>query len=91
VRFAAEQTRVDDNRMTGSGVDAGPTPGWVVLDLDGTVDVGAGFGLQIGVANVFDRTYANHLNRASVFDPEPVRVNEPGRTYWLRLRWRGRG
>ena len=91
VRFAAEQTRVDDNKMTGSGVDAGPTPGWVVLDLDGSVEIGAGFGLQAGVANVFDRTYANHLNRASAFDPDAVRVNEPGRTYWLRLRWRGNG
>ena len=91
VRWAAKQTRVDDNPMTGSGLDAGPTPGWVVLDLAGTVEIGAGFGLQAGVANVFDRTYANHLNRASAFDPNPVRVNEPGRTYWLRVRWQGQG
>jgi len=91
VRFAAEQTRVDDNPMTGSGVDVGPTPGWVVLDFNGGVEIGAGFGIQAGVANVFDRTYANHLNRANVFDPTAVQVNEPGRTYWLRLRWRGEG
>ncbi len=91
VRFASEQDRVDDNPMTGSGIDAGPTPGWVVLDLDGGLDIGAGFGLQAGVANVLDRTYANHQNSASLFDPDPVRVNEPGRTYWLRLRWRSHG
>jgi iron complex outermembrane receptor protein len=90
-RFAAKQTRVDDNPMTGSGLDAGQTPGWGVLDLDGSLEIGAGFGLQLGVTNVFDRTYANHLNRASLFDPEPVQVNEPGRSYWLRLRWSGRG
>ena len=91
VRWAAKQTRVDDNPMTGSGIDAGPTPGWVVLDLAATVEIGAGFGLQAGVANVFDRTYANHLNRASAFDPAAVRVNEPGRTLWLRVRWQGNG
>jgi iron complex outermembrane receptor protein len=91
VRWAAQQTRVDDNPMTGSGLDAGPTPGWVVLDLAATFEIGAGFGLQAGVANVFDRTYANHLNRASDFDPAAVRVNEPGRTLWLRVAWRGNG
>jgi len=91
VRWAVEQTRVDDNPMTGSGQDAGPTPGWVVLDLAASVEIGAGFGLQAGVANVFDRTYANHLNRASAFDPSAVRVNEPGRTIWLRVGWRGQG
>jgi len=91
VRWAAKQTRVDDNPMTGSGLDAGQTPGWVVLDLAGTVEIGSGFGLQAGVANVFDRTYANHLNRASAFDPNAVRVNEPGRTFWLRVRWQGQG
>jgi len=91
VRFAAEQTRVDDNPMTGSGLDSGETPGWVVLDLSGGVEIGAGFGVRAGVANVFDRTYANHLNRSNVFDPTVVQVNEPGRTYWLRLSWRAEG
>lgn len=91
VRFAAKQTRVDDDPFTGSGLDVGPTPGWVVLDLTGGADIGAGFGVQAGVANVFDRTYANHLNRANAFDPTAVQVNEPGRTVFVRVRWQGRG
>lgn len=91
LRFAAKQTRVDDNKMTGSGLDVGQTPGWAVFDLNGGFDIGAGFHVQAGVANVFDRTYANHLNRANAFDPVEVQVNEPGRTYWLRLGWRGNG
>ncbi len=91
LRFAAKQTRVDDNKMTGSGLDVGQTPGWAVLDLNGGFEVGAGFRVQAGVANVFDRTYANHLNRANAFDPVEVQVNEPGRTYWLRLGWRANG
>ncbi len=91
LRWAARQSRVDDDPATGSGVDAGPTPGWAVLDLDGSVDLGGGLRLQLGLENAFDRTYATHLNRASLFDPDPVRVNEPGRTWWLRLRWRSSG
>ncbi len=90
LRWAERQDRVDDDPTTGSGQDAGPTAGWGVLDLTGGVDLGHGVGVLAGVANVLDRTYANHLNRASLFDPLPVRVNEPGRTWWVRLRWTGR-
>ncbi len=91
IRFATKQTRVDDDPLTGSGQDVGPTPGWAVFDLEGTVELGAGFGIRVGVANVFDRAYANHLNRANLFEPVEVQVNEPGRTYWLRVRWNGSG
>ena len=45
--------------------------------------------LFAGVDNVFDRACADHLNRGNLFDPEPVRINEPGRTFWIRLGWRG--
>jgi iron complex outermembrane receptor protein len=41
------------------------------------------------VDNLFDHAYANHLNRGNLFDPDPVRINEPGRTFWARLSWRG--
>ncbi len=91
MRWASKQTRVDDNPMTGSGLDVAETPGWAVLDLSGEVDVGAGFSVLAGVDNVFDRIYAYHLNRDNFFDPEPVQINEPGRVFWLRLRWSGRG
>jgi len=89
VRFADRQDRVDDDPSTGSGLDAGPTPGWTVLDVAGGLDVAAGVRMEAGVDNLLDRTYATHLNRASLFDPVPVRVHEPGRTVWVRLGWRG--
>ena len=89
VRAAAEQTRVDDDPMVGSGLDAGETAGWSVLDLSGTATVGGGFELMVGVDNVLDRTYATHLNRSSLFEPVPVQVNEPGRSLWVRVRWAG--
>jgi iron complex outermembrane receptor protein len=91
VRWAAKQTRVDDDPTTGSGLDAGETTGWAVLNLAGDVSLGAGFRLMAGVDNALDNTYAYHLNRDNAFDPGPNRVNEPGRVFWLRVRWSGSG
>jgi iron complex outermembrane receptor protein len=91
VRWATRQTRVDDDPTTGSGLDVGETPGWAAVDLSTDCLLGAGFSITAGVDNLFDRAWANHLNRDNFFDPEPVQVNEPGRTLWLRLRWTGGG
>jgi iron complex outermembrane receptor protein len=88
IQLADRQDRVDDDPAGGSGLDAGPTPSWLTVDLAGTLELGGGLDLSCGVANLLDRAYATHLNRASLFDPDPQRVNEPGRTVWVRLRWR---
>lgn len=86
LRGADRQSRVDASTETGSGLDARQTPGWAVLDLGWTLERGAQR-LRIGFDNVFDRDYAEHLNRANQdpFNPTPVQVNEPGRS--LRLGW----
>ncbi|NEV62151.1 TonB-dependent copper receptor [Thiorhodococcus minor] len=86
VTWANTQDRVDDDPMTGSGLDVGETAGWWVLDLYGQVKLGRQGELRLGVDNVFDRTYAYHVNRANVdpFNPQAVQVNEPGRTVWAR-------
>ena len=91
MRWAARQTRVDDDPSTGSGLDFGQTPGWAVLDLRGSVDLCETLSFQIGFANIFDRTYAVHLNRANLFDPSPIQVNEPGQSVWARVRWHSGG
>jgi iron complex outermembrane receptor protein len=88
-RWAASQTRVDDDPLTGSGQDLGETAGYGVLDLSGRYRILRSLALVAGVDNVFNRTYANHLNRGNLFDPTPVRINEPGRTFWIRLGWLG--
>lgn len=85
LRVVDKQTRVDDDPLAGSGLDAGETSGFAVLDLNGRYAFGKYVELKAGVDNVFDRTYAEHLNRSNDFDPVQVQINEPGRSVWLRL------
>ena len=43
-----------------------------------------------GVDNLFDVTYAEHISRsgANIAGYEQTeRVNEPGRTLWLKMQW----
>ncbi len=91
LRYAFEQTRVDDDPATGSGLDAGETPGYAVLDLSGSHKWKSGLQIQVGSDNVFDELFSNHLNRSNLFDLDQVRVNEPGRTFWVKLRFRTGG
>ena len=91
VRWALDQDRVDDDPATGSGLDFGPTPGWTAVDLRAVLALGRGLEILAGIDNLLDRTYAEHLNRGNLFDPDPVRVNEPGRSAWVRLRWTAGG
>jgi iron complex outermembrane receptor protein len=85
-RGGARQHRADTSVATGSGLDARATPGYGVLDLGWRKQFGSHL-LQVRLDNLFDRTYAEHLNRANLdpFNPTPIQVNEPGRT--LRLAW----
>jgi iron complex outermembrane receptor protein len=85
LRWAAEQHRIDDSPATGSGLDAGRTPEYVVCDIYGKIDISKNVSLGIGVENLFDRAYANHLNKSNAFDVDQVQVNEPGTNVWLRV------
>lgn len=87
VRAAATQTRVDtasSSGVAGDGLDVRETPGWTVLDLYGRYHVSDTLDLAFGVDNVFDHTYAQHLNLEDG-DGNTVQVNEPGRAAWLKL------
>ena len=49
------------------------------------IDLYAPFKVKLGITNLFDATYAYHLNRSNAFDPVQVQVNEPGRSYYVRV------
>ncbi|MCR9220507.1 MAG: TonB-dependent receptor [Alphaproteobacteria bacterium] len=85
LRLAATQNRVDLDASEGSGRDIRKTPGHAVLDLYGGVAATDRIELGFGVTNLFDATYAGHLNRANALDNTEVQVNEPGRSFYLRV------
>lgn len=85
-RFAARQDRVDDDPSVGTGLDAGPTDAYAIADLFGSVWILPELRLDGGVTNLLDARYAHHLSRSTAFDPTVVRVNEPGRSFYLRVR-----
>jgi len=85
LRGALKQARVDDDPLTGSGRDFGETDGYVVADLFASIAVMDDVTVKLGVSNLFDKLYANHLNRESLDDATAVRVNEPGRSFYIRI------
>lgn len=87
LRMAIKQTQIDNDINTGSGLDAGKTSGFGVLDFYGSVNLSNRTAVKFGINNVFDSSYAYHVNRANVdpFNSEPVQVNEPGRAFWVKF------
>ncbi|HPF45649.1 MAG: TonB-dependent copper receptor [Alphaproteobacteria bacterium] len=86
MRWAMKQTRVDTNPLIGTGRDVGQTSGYAVVDLKATITPIDPLTVTVGVSNLFDQTYANHLNRSNVSDPTEIRVNEAGRSFYLQAK-----
>ncbi|GAA4649520.1 TonB-dependent receptor [Kistimonas scapharcae] len=84
-QLAASQDDIDEN----SGLDAGETAGYGVIHLHGSWQAHPSLLLSAGVENLLDKTYALHVNSASVdpFNPDAIRVNEPGRQVWVKAKW----
>ncbi len=93
VRAVAAQNRYDLNRGSIVGKDLGPTPGFAVLSLNGGWRASDALQMTAGIDNVLDRSYAEFVSRAGGNGAggaiagyvQTTRVNEPGRTLWLRL------
>ncbi|MCY1464936.1 TonB-dependent copper receptor [compost metagenome] len=72
--------------------DLGPSAGFATLSLNGAYRINDSLRASVGVDNLFDRAYAEHLNLAGSadfgFPADPVRINEPGRSFWLKLDYR---
>ncbi|MCK5425719.1 MAG: TonB-dependent receptor [Emcibacter sp.] len=85
LRGTFEQARVDANPMTGSGRDAGTTDGNSIIDIFATIKVMEKTKIRLGVSNLFDTLYANHLNRESLNDAASIRVNEAGQSFYFRI------
>lgn len=81
VRFASKQDRIDSLSKQGFG----ETAGWRVRDLYGGMELGTMFSLRAGVDNVLDQAYVEHASGSNLLDPFAIKVNEPGRTLWVKV------
>jgi iron complex outermembrane recepter protein len=87
-RVAAAQDRVAVGEGNIVGQDLGPSAGFGVFSLNGGYRIDRALTLSAGIDNLFNKTYAEHVNAASaglVGYVNTVRVNEPGRTIWMKL------
>ena len=89
VRVVDGQDRVAEGFGNVVGQDIGPSAGFATLALNAGYRFASGVQLTAGVDNLFDRAYSEHLNLAGNADfgypADAVRINEPGRTFWLRV------
>lgn len=86
-RIVAAQHRLARDKGNVVGQDAGASTGFSVFSLHADYRLNRRLKLALGIDNVFDKAYAEHLNlagNAGFGYPGGVRINEPGRTFWLR-------
>ena len=86
-RVVAKQNRYSKGQGNIVGQDIGASSGFGVLSLNAGWKFSKYATLQVGIDNVFNKTYAEFVSKGG--DPsagtQTLRVNEPGRTAWLRL------
>lgn len=84
MRFATEQDRIDPT----FGETA--TDAYEVFDLAAGIAIPGGWSLEIGVDNLFDRDYAEHLSREVPLPTGDLaageKVPEPGRFFYAAIR-----
>ena len=89
LRVVSGQDRVSKSLGNVVGRDLGPSPGFAVFSLNGGYRFSETVQLTAGIDNLFDRSYSEHLNLAGNsafgYPADPVRINEPGRTGWVKL------
>ncbi|CAA7617281.1 putative TonB-dependent receptor [Magnetospirillum sp. LM-5] len=91
LRAVASQSRIDKNWGSIMSTDIDKTAGFAVLSANiGWRPVDA-MTLTGGIDNIFDKTYAEHISKTGSWSGgdlsmynDNLRVNEPGRTFWMR-------
>jgi iron complex outermembrane receptor protein len=91
LRLVARQNRYALNQGNIVGQDLGKTAGFGVFSVNGGYRWNKNTRLTFGVDNLFDKTYAEALSKGNVlvpgYDEPTMRVNEPGRTLWLKAQF----
>ncbi|WP_374262040.1 TonB-dependent copper receptor [Zoogloea sp.] len=87
LRLVQGQKRYDINSGNIVGQDIGSSAGFAIFSLNAGYRPAKDTLISAGVDNLFDKTYAEFISRggASIGGfTQTTRVNEPGRTFWLK-------
>jgi iron complex outermembrane receptor protein len=88
VRSVSDQERFALNQGNIVGRDLGRSDGFTTVAASATWKMTDRLLLSAGIDNLFDRDFAEHLSRGGAMlsgYEQTMRVNEPGRTAWLRI------
>ncbi|MHA5057348.1 TonB-dependent copper receptor [Acinetobacter schindleri] len=87
-RVVDGQNRISKNEGNIVGYDLQPSTGFSILSLNGTYNLAEDIDLSVGIDNVLDKTYTEHLNKmgnAGVGLAANEQFNNMGRNYWARI------
>ncbi|MEJ2795415.1 TonB-dependent copper receptor [Iodobacter sp. LRB] len=87
IRAVSAQNRIDIGKGNIVGQDTGSTAGFTIFSLNAAYKPSKNSQLSIGVDNLFDRNYSEHISRAGAMVGgylQTSKINEPGRTLWLK-------
>ncbi|SFL99925.1 TonB-dependent copper receptor [Pelosinus propionicus] len=88
-RGVQAQTRYDLNSGSEIGYDLGASSGFGILSANVAYKASKAITVAAGVDNIFDKNYAEFISRSGAAIPalgiaSSFRVNEPGRTIWVK-------
>ena len=87
-RAVAKQDRISLNQGNIVGYDTGESKSFTTLALNASYNIQKDLNLAVGVDNVLDKTYTEHLNKLGVGADGQVgtqQFNNTGRNYWARI------
>ena len=88
LRVVDGQSRISEREGNIVGYDEKESSGFGVLSLNGTYNLNKGVDVSVGIDNVLDKTYTEHLNKmgnAGLGFAANEQFNNIGRNYWARI------
>ncbi|MDM1487341.1 MULTISPECIES: TonB-dependent copper receptor [Acinetobacter] len=88
LRVVDGQSRISEREGNIVGYDVKESSGFGVLSLNGSYNLNKSVDVSVGVDNVLDKTYTEHLNKMGASGtglPTDQQFNNIGRNYWARI------
>ncbi|MDM1331440.1 TonB-dependent copper receptor [Acinetobacter indicus] len=88
LRVVDGQSRISEREGNIVGYDVNESSGFGVLSLNGSYNLNKSVDVSVGIDNVLDKTYTEHLNKMGASGtglPTDQQFNNIGRNYWARI------